>query len=116
MSMGKRVLVVEDHADSAELLSRVLVRHGHTVSVARTAADAMALCRAATFDVLLCDIGLPDLSGLELVQLVKRECPNLRAIAVSGYGMRGDVDAAIRAGFDAHLLKPVTVEQITNYL
>lgn len=116
MSSGKRILVVEDHMDSAAVLAMALTRRGHTVSVARTATDAMRLCRQGYFDLLLSDIGLPDYSGLELVRLVKRECPGVRAVAITGRGTPSDVGAAKAAGFDVHLAKPVTFQQVLAHV
>jgi two-component system CheB/CheR fusion protein len=111
-----RILIVEDHFDSAEVLKKLLVHAGHDAVVARTVREALRLCRASRFSRLLCDIGLPDGSGLDLVRTVKRECPDIRAIALSGYAMERDVQAAMQAGFDAHLRKPVTTEQLLTSL
>ena len=116
MGTGKRILVVEDHAASAEVLAIALARRGHDVAVARTALDAMRLCRGRNFDLLLSDVGLPDYSGLELVRFVKRECPGVRAVAITGHRAPSDVGAAMAAGFDAHLGKPVTFQQVLAHV
>src|SRR5687768_12353126 len=110
MSDPRRILIAEDDADSAGGLAGLLRLRGHYVEVAGTAADAIVLCRRSHFDVLLCDIGLPDASGNELVNIVKHECPGIRAVALSGYGMKAEIDQALASGFDAHLLKPVTLD------
>jgi len=111
-----RILIVEDHADSAEVLRRLLVLDGHDVVVAGTVYDALRLSAASHFTRLLCDIGLPDGSGLDLVRTLKRAHPELRAVALSGFAMQHDVDQAMQAGFDAHLAKPVTMQQLLTSL
>jgi hypothetical protein len=107
---------VEDRADIVEVLATALTRRGHIVSVAMTAADALRLCRLHHFDLLLSDIGLPDGCGLDLVRLVKRACPGLKAVAITGCGTPSDADAAITAGFDVHLPKPVTFQQVLAHV
>jgi len=111
-SEALRILIVEDHADSAEVLRRLLVLDGHDVVVAGTVHDALRLSEVSHFTRLLCDIGLPDGSGLDLVRTLKRAHPELRAVALSGFAMQYDVEEAMQAGFDAHLAKPVTMQQL----
>ena len=115
-SSALRILIVEDHRDSAEALRKLLAFAGHDVVVAGTIREALRVCRDGRFTSLLCDIGLPDGSGLDLVSAVKALCPQIRAIALSGYGTQHDVELALHAGFDAHLLKPVTHEQVLTTL
>ena len=110
------ILLVEDHHDSAEALRRLLVLEGHDVVVAENVHDAERACHNSHFTNLLCDLGLPDGSGLDLVRTVKRLCPGIRTVALTGYGMPADIEAAARAGFDAHLLKPVTQQQVLTVL
>ena len=111
-----RILVVEDHAASAQAMKKLLVSVGHDVVVAGTLRDALRLCRKSHFTRLVCDIGLPDGSGLDLVRALKRVHPETRAIALSGYAMQQDVEQAMQAGFDAHLAKPVTLDQLLTTL
>jgi CheY-like chemotaxis protein len=112
-----RILLVEHHADSAVPVARLLGRRGHAVHTVPTAAEAIALCDRESFDLLVADIGLPDLSGWELVRRLRgTRVP--RAIALTGYGTAADVERSGAAGFDAHLTKPVDftllVETVTN--
>ena len=107
-----RILIVEDHLDSAELMARLLRRAGHHVQIAQSVADALAAASGdgtGPFDLALSDVILPDGSGLELM-------PKLRAAGVRhGIAISGTAeDAALagQAGFNAHLLKPVQFDQL----
>ena len=100
-----RLLVVEDHADTARVLGSLLGRAGHTVTTARTGAQALALADSNEFDLLISDLGLPDMSGYELMRQIKSR-HGIRGIAMSGYGMEEDVRRSEEAGFSDHLVKP----------
>src|SRR5439155_25257680 len=111
-AIARRILVVEDHRDTAEALVKLLTMRGHYLSVAGTLADAKRLCAEETFDLVLCDIGLPDGSGLDLAAIVKAHCPGAKVLALTGYGMPQEVREIQAAGFDAHLLKPITFDTL----
>jgi len=104
-----RLLVVEDHTDTAAVLTKLLVRRGYEVRSAATVADAMEVASKYDFDVLVSDIGLPDGTGVDLIQRLA-EIPGrreFRGIALSGYGMQEDLERSSAAGFSHHLTKPV---------
>ena len=109
---ARRILVVEDHHDSADALARLLALDGHVVEIAPTFADAHRRCSGAVFDVILCDLGLPDGNGLDLAPIARAACPRAKLIAVTGDGMPQDVRAVKAAGFDAHVLKPFQFDQV----
>ncbi|MFL6520086.1 MAG: ATP-binding protein [Chthoniobacterales bacterium] len=112
-----RLLLVEDHDSTREVLARILRRAGHEVQTAGSAAEAIALIGAPPpFDALISDLGLPDISGLELLKAIRANHPRLPAIALSGYGMEEDVKRAHDAGFNAHLVKPVPFDQLRALL
>jgi two-component system, chemotaxis family, CheB/CheR fusion protein len=102
-----RILLVEDHADTARLLSRLLRRLGHTVHVADTVAAAIDLSEREPIDLILSDLGLPDGTGIDLMRSIRERQP-VTAIALSGYGMEADVRKSLAAGFRKHLTKPVS--------
>lgn len=106
---GVRVLVAEDNRDSAESLKLLLEMRGHEVIVAYTGPDALRAARSARPDVIICDIGLPGLSGYEVAETLRRDAAlaNVRMIAVTGYGGSQDRAIALAKGFDEHLRKPV---------
>jgi signal transduction histidine kinase/CheY-like chemotaxis protein len=109
-----RILLVEDHADTAEALGELLRLGGHEVAVARTASHAReAAERAGTggFDLIISDLGLPDGSGQDLMRELSGRF-GLHGIALSGYGMEADVRRSREAGFECHLTKPVNLETL----
>ena len=107
-----RILLVEDHADTAAMMQRLLARRGYNVTLATTFAEAMDALESRTFDLLLSDLGLPDGSGLDLMRLVSSRGPKLPGIALSGYGMPDDARKSLEAGFLAHLPKPIAIERL----
>jgi signal transduction histidine kinase len=105
-----RILLVEDHEDTARAMSWLLKRGGHDVKVAHNVADAVAMGAAAHFDLLISDIGLPDGTGLDVIrQMPRRDIP---AIALTGFGMEHDVARSLEAGFTEHLTKPVNFQKL----
>ena len=106
-----RILLVDDHPDTSSALERLLRRRGHTVTLANDVRSAMETANSCEFDLLISDVGLPDASGLELMSRLRAKS-NLRGIAISGFGMNGDVEKSKQAGFHEHLLKPVDFETL----
>ena len=105
-----RVLVVEDHVDTANVLRRLLSANGHDVKTANSAAEALALAGAHPFDLVVSDLGLPDMTGYELIKRIKRD--GVKAIAMSGFGMEDDIKRSQQAGFDEHIVKPLSIAQL----
>jgi len=106
-----RLLVVEDHADTARTLARLLGRAGFAVVTASNVASALATAERETFDVLISDIGLPDGCGTEVMRGVRARS-TVPGIAMSGYGMEEDVRRSREAGFSEHLVKPVDADKL----
>jgi len=107
-----RLLLVEDHADSAEALADLLGMLGHQVTVTGSVVAALAAAEASGgFDLVVSDIGLPDGSGLDLMPQLARRF-GIRGIALSGYGMEEDLRKSRAAGFALHLTKPVTFQAL----
>jgi two-component system CheB/CheR fusion protein len=101
-----RILLVDDHGDTRHVMVRLFVQRGHEVTTAATLADGRALCESRAFDLLLCDLKLPDGDGHELAA-VARSC-GAKAISLSGLGM----EEVERGDFDAHLRKPISFAQL----
>jgi signal transduction histidine kinase/ActR/RegA family two-component response regulator len=109
----QRVLIIEDNRDAAEMLRELLELSGYQVALAFTGPDGVAAAREFEPQVVLCDIGLPGMSGYEVAATLRREsAPEARLIALSGYGEDGDRRRAREASFDEHLLKPVAFEEV----
>ncbi|MFN2475912.1 MAG: ATP-binding protein [Chthoniobacterales bacterium] len=106
-----RLLVVDDHQDTCMGMKMILERRGYSVTVANSADEAVERARAADFDLLISDIGLPDRSGFELMQELHAS-KGLRGIALSGFGMENDIARAHAAGFSEHLTKPINFERL----
>jgi two-component system CheB/CheR fusion protein len=115
---GASVLVVEDNADSREMLREVLERSGYQVTVAESGPRALELLEAMDPNAAILDVGLPELDGFELARRI-RQHPRHRDIclvALTGYGQPSDRITSREAGFDAHLVKPVRVEHLLELL
>ncbi len=112
-----RILVVEDHVDTAKVLSRVLRHSGYEVMHAASLASALQAAaretQGAGIDLVISDLGLPDGSGLNLMRELSGKY-GLRGIALSGYGMESDLAQASAAGFTRHLTKPVNIALLRN--
>jgi two-component system CheB/CheR fusion protein len=102
-----RILLVEDHADTAFVLRMLLQRAGHEVTVAESLRGAREALAAHEFDLVLSDLGLPDGSGLDLARDVTDHLP---AIAMSGFCADADREESLRCGFSEHLGKPVSID------
>ena len=110
------VLLVEDHADTRDVLVKLLRRWGHLVTEAATVASAVSLLRKDQFDVLLRDIGLPDGDGLEVLAESKRCCSARLNVALTAHGNAEDRDRGIRAGFHHYLTKPFDAARLKTVI
>jgi PAS domain S-box-containing protein len=110
---ARRVLLVEDHEDTARIMARLLSGKGYHVTGAPTAAAALERAAQESFDIVVSDLGLPDRDGLDLIRDLKRLAP-VPAIALSGFGMEEDIAKSKAAGFAEHLTKPINFQALLN--
>jgi len=110
-----RLLVVEDHEPTLAVLTRLLRGQGHDVMPASTVRDALTLASGHTFDFVISDLGLPDGNGIDLMMQLTNDY-GLRGIALTGYGMAEDLAKTEQAGFLAHLVKPISFDQLHRVL
>lgn len=113
-----RVLVVEDNVDAAQMLRELLELSGHDVTVATTGHVGLEALRGRRVDVVLCDLGIPDMSGYEVARAIRADA-SLREtllVALTGYGQPEDRRRTAEAGFDEHLTKPVDLEVLHQVL
>lgn len=105
------ILLVDDHADTLRILTRLLRKWGYRVVTAGNVRDALDRASEERFDLLISDLGLPDGNGREVVCKLQAEGA-LPAIALSGYGTDEDIRASLAAGFAEHLIKPVSFQAL----
>jgi CheY-like chemotaxis protein/anti-sigma regulatory factor (Ser/Thr protein kinase) len=111
------IAVVEDNQDSADMMSEWLQHLGHKVSVARTGPDGLALIVETRPDVVLCDIGLPEMDGVEVCQRVMEQMVTPPVmVALSGWGAESDRLRTAAVGFRHHLVKPVDPDSLLGLL
>jgi CheY-like chemotaxis protein len=110
-----RILLVEDHKDTRVSIQRLLEIAGHKVLAAAYATQALEIAAANEIDLVVSDLGLPDMTGHELMKQL-RTVHGLSGIALSGYGMEEDVERSRLAGFQNHLTKPVSFEQLKTII
>lgn len=120
--MSKRILVVDDNATNLKLASVVLEMEGYEVLHAEDADDALARLHESVPDLILMDIALPGMDGLELTRLIKTN-PQTRAIpivALSAFAMKGDEEKAMASGCNGYITKPINTRtfpaQVLAYL
>jgi len=114
----RRVLVVDDNTDVATSIALLLKTMGHEVQVAISGREALNVVKTAPLDVVLLDIGMPDLNGYEVARRLRQEpgLGPLKLIAMSGYGQDCDWQKSEAAGFDHHLVKPVDLQELEQIL
>jgi CheY-like chemotaxis protein len=115
---GLRVLVIEDNHDAAETLRDLLALFGHQAEIAPTGQAGIDLARRRPPNVVLCDIGLPEMDGYAVARKLRADPQTalIRLVALTGYGRESDQRRAAEAGFDVHLVKPVEPELLKRLL
>ncbi len=110
----RRVLLIDDNADAAETLRDILESFGHEVAMAPDGTSGMERARDIRPDVVICDLGLPDVSGYEVARALRRDpaLGSIRLIALSGYGYPEDKQRSLEAGFEVHFTRPAQLEEL----
>lgn len=117
-SKTQRVLIIEDHQDVLESLKALLECYGYIVKVAATGNDGIELARQFNPDIIICDLGLPDIDGYTVAKKIRLESQlkEVRLLALSGYGQEENRRQSRESGFDAHLVKPVDGQELEKLL
>jgi two-component system CheB/CheR fusion protein len=114
----QRIVVIEDNTDSCEMLALLLEQAGHEVKTAADGQSGLELIKSERPSLAIVDVGLPVLDGFEVARRVRQD-PQLASVclvALTGYGQASDQAAALAAGFDEHLVKPLDPEQLSALL
>jgi two-component system CheB/CheR fusion protein len=115
---GMRILLVDDTPDTLETFGYLLEHEGAAVTPATSGAEALRLAENESFDLVISDVGMPEMDGYEMMRQM-RDRPSTRdlpAIALTGYGRPQDVQRALAAGFNAHVDKPVDMEHLREVI
>jgi CheY-like chemotaxis protein len=113
-SQAARILVVDDNADLARGLARLLEFHGHNVSIAYDGPSGFERAKEWLPEFILLDIGLPGMDGYQVAALLRQdnETKDVKIIGISGYGQDEDRKRSTQAGFDRHLVKPISSQDL----
>lgn len=114
--LALRVMVVDDDPDHADLLAEFVTMCGHQPVIARCATDALSFVATNVFDLILVDLGLPDLHGDTLVRQLRERGIKCRIVATTGFGGQHARDSSMRSGVDAFFLKPFPLARIREEL
>ena len=116
--VSRRILVIEDNTDSAEMLQTFLEIHGHQITVKNNGADGLEAARDLTPEVIICDIRLSgDLNGYDVAEEIRRDkVKSVFLIALSGYGRPEDKEKSKSAGFNEHLTKPTDFDALLKLI
>jgi PAS domain S-box-containing protein len=117
-SAGRKILIVEDNIDAAYTLADFLKYHGHDVHIANDGCSGVAMAKSIAPDIVVCDIGLPDIDGYAVARAMRSDpvLSQIRLIAVSGYAQPEDRNRSIDAGFDEHMAKPANANRLLDML
>ena len=110
----KTVLVVEDNRDNFDLVAEILEDEGYVVTGADSAEEGIRIIKKGGVDLVLMDVGLPDMDGLEATKIIKsgRNTKNIPIVALTAYAMKGDREKTISAGCDEYLPKPLNEDKL----
>ena len=111
-----KVLVVEDNPLNMELVIEILLGRGFTVHEAYDGEEAIKKAESDDYDLILMDIELPGLDGVEVTKILKTRNEKIPVVALTSYAMKGDRDRFMNAGFDEYLSKPLDISDFLNRL
>lgn len=108
------ILLVEDHAETLQLMTRLLKKMGHEISSASSVEGALRVIENSSIDLLVSDLDLPDGTGHDVIKALRNRGSSAPGIALSGFGMEADVQKSREAGFAEHLIKPVELAKLRS--
>ncbi|MGK5071268.1 hybrid sensor histidine kinase/response regulator [Janthinobacterium sp. RT4P48] len=116
--LPRRILLIEDNADAAEMLALLLTQDGHYVDVRNDGPSGLRAALDAPYDVIVCDIGLPGMDGFQVISSARAAlaAPLPCFVATSGYSQLGEFDRASEVGFDHYLVKPINIDALSKII
>jgi signal transduction histidine kinase len=113
-----RMLLIEDNKDFAELLCSMFRQIGHEANVACDGPEGLQKAKMITPDIIFCDIGLPNMNGYQVAEMIRGDerTKGVYLVALTGYATQQDIELALRSGFDNHIAKPVNIESLQKVL
>ena len=111
-----KILVADDNTAAANALAKLLRLKGHIVETAYSGKEVLERATAFGPTIVLLDIGLPDMTGYEVTDKLRKDGFVNKIVALTGYGQQEDKDKAFEAGFDHHLTKPMAIARLEEYL
>ena len=112
LPMPRTILVAEDNRVNQKVVKALLEKRGHTVTVAETGVDALALTGQKDFDVILMDVQMPKMDGITAMRLLRERGSQIPVIVVTAHAMLGDRERFLSAGADGYISKPIQIEQL----
>jgi two-component system CheB/CheR fusion protein len=114
----RKILIVEDNVDAAEMLTELLRVRGHEVSHVGSGKQALSTLENERYDVVFCDLGLPVMDGFEVASAIRNDeaLKDVTLVALTGYGQPQDKEKALQAGFHHHLVKPIELSLLEEVL
>lgn len=109
-----RLLLVEDNRDTLRATEKILAGRGYSVSAAASAYDALHRISRETFDLVISDIAMPGMDGWELLKQLRERAPSIKAVTMTGFGYQTDILKSYGAGYQVHLTKPVSIEELED--
>ncbi|MBC7836765.1 response regulator [Acetobacteraceae bacterium] len=113
---ASKILIVDDNEAAAVALQKLLTHHGHTVQTAYSGRDALNVVDPFAPDIILLDIGMPDMSGYDVARAIRNKGWSGAIVALTGYGQENDRLQSVEAGFDHHLIKPIGADDLISVL
>ena len=109
-----RILIVDDNVETANSIKLLLQFKGHETIAVYNSNKVLTLSKSFNPDIILLDIGMPDIDGYEVAQQLRTSGFSKRVVALTGYGKPEDIQQAIDAGFNGHVVKPITIGELEH--
>ncbi len=118
--MPRKILVAEDNPTSQLIAKKILEKVGHTVQIAGTGIEVIRMLKEGKFDIILMDVEMPEMSGIEATRLIRKEenisKQHIPIVAMTAYAMKEDRQKCLDAGMDTYISKPVNIDELQKII